>query len=112
MAKKIYRVSHGHYGGYYVEVPAEHFREFKEDFPKGTFPRKVRVNKISSRTDFGAAHFNKTFPKSKGTSITAFFSNRSKGAEHLVPSSAGPGIPDPMGKKWINRDTVERWFGD
>jgi hypothetical protein len=82
--EKIYKISHGHYGGYYVSVPEENFNTFKKSFPKQTFPRKHEARDVSKDyTPQGASHFNKAFPKSSGKLRKVYFGDRTKGSAHL-----------------------------
>ena len=85
----IWRWSIGHYGGYYVDVPAENFGAFKAMFQRGTFPRKAEEESVAERVGDSATEirFDKTFPKSRGRYYAIYFADRSKGEQILEHSN-------------------------
>ena len=87
----IWRWNIGHYGGYYVSVPAENLEEFKSRLPKGTFPKNVEKEPAADTSprmylDTVAEAFDKLYPKSKGVKYRVFFGDRSKGTRFLSDS--------------------------
>lgn len=79
----IYRTMIGHYGGLYVDIPEEHFEEFKSHFPTREFPRKVRTTDVREKYTFeGEKNFRKRFPNSNLIK-EVFFADRSKGHRRL-----------------------------
>lgn len=77
---KVWRFDIGHYGGMFVDVPQEHFSQFKNMFPKAEFPRRVKeVNTSEALTVEGEEQFHKAFPKSYGKYVQVYFANASKG---------------------------------
>ena len=84
----IWRWSIGHYGGYYVDVPAENFEAFKSIFQGGTFPRNVREKSVAETMgDPAVIRFDQAFPNSRGKYYTAYFADRSKGEQILDHSN-------------------------
>jgi hypothetical protein len=79
----IWQTSIGHYGGLYVEVPEEHFDEFKAQFPPREFPREVRTVDVRDKYTFeGEQAFRSRFPNSNRIK-EVFFADRSKGSKRL-----------------------------
>ena len=85
----IWRWSIGHYGGYFVDVPAENFEAFKGMFQKGTFPRNAEEKSAAESVGDSATEirFDKTFPNSRGRYYTVYFADRSKGEQILEHSN-------------------------
>lgn len=85
ICKKIYGpTTIGHYGGLYVEVPQEHFEEFKAAFPSRQFPKRVRKKNIAKTRGVEAeAKFHKKYPKSHGRYFDIYFGDKSKGLKTL-----------------------------
>ena len=82
---KIWRMSIGHYGGKYVEIPKEHFNSFKQKFPSRQFPRRVKA-KVVQDMGFGIEFeekFHKKYPRSGGKYYDMHFADRSKGLKTL-----------------------------
>ena len=74
----------GHYGGMFVDVPAESISAFKKLFPKRQLPRRIQKRTVmKTLTPQGEARFHKNFPKSQGIFYTLFFADRSKGLKTL-----------------------------
>ncbi len=90
--EKIWRSSIGHYGGMFVEVPAENIQTFKSAFPKKELPREIKMKSVRQQlTQSGAERFEKRFPKSGATYYSMYFSDRSKGLkrfEDLFPKES------------------------
>lgn len=79
----IYKTSIGHYGGLYVDVPEEHFTEFKSYFPSREFPRSVETVDVRDKYTFeGEKNFRKRFPNSNRLKVV-YFSSNSKGHQRL-----------------------------
>jgi len=79
----IYRTSIGHYGGQFVEVPEEHFQEFKSYFPPKEFPREVQTTDVREKSTFeGEQRFRNRFPNSNKIK-QVYFRDRSKGLKRL-----------------------------
>lgn len=82
----IYRTTIGHYGGLYVEVPAERFDDFKSIFPPAEFPRRVESNNLRDLNKWGGnaiGNYHAVFPQYTGITKTVFFADRSKGLKRL-----------------------------
>jgi len=80
----VYRTQIGHYGGLYVEVPEEHFEEFKSYWPSREFPREVRTIDVRDEnfTFEGEQHFRQRFPNSNRIK-QVYFANGTKGEARL-----------------------------
>jgi hypothetical protein len=80
----VFRMAIGHYGGMYVEIPEERFKQFRALFPKRSFPRRVRTRDVKEMlTPEGEARLYQRFPKSTGIIKEVYFANLSKGLEIL-----------------------------
>lgn len=83
MTPLIYRTSIGHYGGLYVDVPAEKFELFKANIPPKMFPKQVKTTDVrEALTVDGEARFRKRFPNSNIIK-EVYFSSNSKGMRYL-----------------------------
>jgi len=81
---EIFRSSIGHYGGLFVEIPAEHYASFKSKFSPREFPKKAKLkNMADTLTVQGEERFHKKNPKSLGKYYDVFFADRSKGLKTL-----------------------------
>ena len=78
-------MSIGHYGGMFVEVPAEKMPSFKKRFPGRQFPRQVKVKTVQDM-GFGIEFeekFHRENPRSGGRYMNLYFADRSKGLKTL-----------------------------
>ncbi|MFI5450404.1 MAG: hypothetical protein ACHQ03_11645 [Candidatus Bathyarchaeia archaeon] len=82
----IWRWSIGHYGGFYLTVPAENLAEFKARFPKGTFPKKIEQEPVEGIDERVTEAFDKLYKKSKGIRYRMYFGDRTKGEKILSDS--------------------------
>ena len=81
----VYRKTIGHYGGYYMDVPSEHYQEFKSHFPKREWPKGANIQKKDIREDFniyGETNYRKRFPKSNYL-YQIYFANNTKADQRL-----------------------------
>ena len=79
----IWKSSIGHYGGEYVYVPVENWRDFKNSFPGRVFPRNAYKENIShNHTEYAQREFNDRYPHSRGEFYQVFFADKSKGLKH------------------------------
>lgn len=83
ISSMIWRKDIGHYGGLYVDIPKEHFADFKRNFPTNQFPRKAKLSKIDKTNPSLASEWKKKYPNSNGEYYELFFAERSKGLKHL-----------------------------
>jgi len=85
MKERLWRTDIGHYGGLFVEIPEEHFAQFKKSFPPKMFPRRVKETDITdpnSFSRFARQIFVQKFPESRKVK-EVFFADRSKGLKFL-----------------------------
>lgn len=112
---KIWRSSIGHYGGMFVEVPREHWAEFKHAIPKRMFPRRVKTVSVADKfTDFGEQRFHKRFPRSGGIIKEVFFADRSKGLRHFDKLFYRSSVVDPFkepGKPPLRKPNMRKVLG-
>lgn len=78
----IYRLTIGHYGGYFIEVPEEHFEEFKSHFLPREFPMKVETIDVRKESLGAEERFRQRFPNSNKVK-QVYFADRSVGTKRL-----------------------------
>lgn len=81
---RIWRYTIGHYGGIYVDVPAEHLDSFKKMFPRAQIPKRVKLQSVQeTMTPYGEERFHREFPRSMGRYAQVRFADRSRGLKTL-----------------------------
>ena len=82
--------------GAYVDIPEEHWQEFKDSFPKSAMPKKTMVWDIGPDSPVLLLYWNKfyrMFPRSHGVIYSPYFSESGKGWKILEDFYSSHKIP-------------------
>jgi len=89
----VFRIRLGHYGGGYVEVPAEHWTEFEAFMPKAYMPKDISLVDLRDYRSSLNQKFADHYPNSGSGAYIVHFANGSKGWRQMEEAYEELGLP-------------------